>query len=71
MNKMMQVTATKIAIINGLGIWRSENKKTDFYGAPYGPRYVYYDVALDYGEGDIVESFKTESAARRYCKDHH
>lgn len=70
MNKMVQVNANKIAIINGLGIWRSENRKTDYFGAQYGPRYVYYDVALDYGEGDVIESFKTESAARHYCQEY-
>lgn len=68
MQKIMTITSKLIETINGLGIIRSVGKKT-FDGAPYGQRLVFYDVCLDNGSGDTIDSFKTLREARKYAKE--
>lgn len=59
----------KVAEIWGLGIIRCEEKKVTADGEVYGQKNVWYDVCLDNGNGDIIESFKTKKAAEKFARD--
>ena len=58
-------------IVNGYGIVRCEEKKSkDFFGDKlYGQTLVFYDVCLEEGKGDCIETFKTMKAAEKFCRD--
>ena len=70
MENLHTIHSKVMEIVGELGIIRSEGKKVDFYGAPYGQRIVWYDVCLERGEGDIIESFKTMKAALNFAKNY-
>lgn len=69
MTKTMTLEAKKVAELNGLGIIRCEEKKVNLDGMTYGHVNVWYDVCLDNGEGDMIESFKTLNAAKKFARD--
>lgn len=57
-----------VELVNDLGIVRCEEKLADCDRNPYGQAMVWYDVCQNNGEGDIIESFTTLEAARRYAE---
>lgn len=69
MTKTMTMGAKKVAELNGFGIIRCEEKKVNVDGETYGQMNVWYDVCLDNGDGDIIESFKTLNAAKKFARD--
>lgn len=57
-------------VINGLGIVRCECKKVNWKGELYGHTQVWYDVCLDEGYGDCIESFKLATNAIYFAREH-
>lgn len=55
--------------VSGLGIVRCEERAKNLNGELHGQTLVWYDVCADNGTGDILESFKRLSDARRYAKE--
>lgn len=68
MRKFKTVAASVIEKVNGLGIVRCEEYLVDQDEKLVGHKKVWYDVCLDNGEGDIIDSFKTAKAARASAK---
>ena len=69
---MTRTKTVKTAIVkkvNGYGISRVEERKVDLDDNLYGQILVFYDVCLEEGEGDCIESFKTMKAAEKYCRE--
>ena len=64
MRKFRTVAAKVIDKINGLGIVRCEEYLVNQDDKLVGHKKVWYDVCLDNGEGDIIDSFKTAKAAK-------
>lgn len=59
-----------ISVINGLGIVRCECRALDVDNELKGPTNVWYDVNLDEGDGDTVESFKTCKEAEKFASNY-
>ena len=68
MRKYRTVAAKVIETVNGLGIVRCEEYLVNHNDKLVGHKNVWYDICLDNGEGDIIESFKTSKAARAAAK---
>lgn len=64
MKNIKTLKAGLVETVNGFGIVRCEEKEVNMYDELVGHKKVWYDVCLDNGEGDIIESFKTLKAAR-------
>ena len=58
-----------IETIGDYGIYKVKERPTDDNGFPYGHIQVWYDIAVERGDGDIVASFKTLKAARKWVKE--
>ena len=69
MRKFRTVAATIVETVNGLGIVRCEEYLVNQNDKLIGHKRVWFDVCRNNGEGDIIESRKTLSAARRAAKD--
>lgn len=68
MTRIKTLNSKVMCVINGLGIIRCEEKKVDYDGNVYGQNHVWYDVCLDNGEGDIIESFKKLADAKKFAR---
>ena len=58
-----------IETIGDYGIYKVKERPIDDNGFPYGHIQVWYDIAVERGDGDIVASFKTLKAARKWVKE--
>lgn len=58
-----------INIIGGYGIVKCKERYLDYYGKPFSRIRTWYDVCLEEGCGDIIESFKTLKEARKWAKE--
>ena len=58
-----------VDILGEYGIVRCKERYLDCYGKPFGCIYTWYDVCLEEGGGDIIESFKTLKEAHRWVKE--
>ena len=58
-----------VDIIGPYGIQKTRERYLDINGKPFGKICVWYDVCLEQGDGDIVESFQTLNSARRWVKE--
>lgn len=51
-----------------LAVVRCEEREEDYDGNLVGRVHVWYDVCQDYGDGDIIESFKTLRESKNFIK---
>lgn len=58
-----------VAIIGEYEIQRCKERFLDCNGKPYGKIHTWYDVCLEEGCGDIIESFKTLKEAKNWIKE--
>lgn len=58
-----------IETIGDYGICKAKEKPIGNDGLPYGHIQVWYDVVVERGNGDIVASFKTLKAAKKWVKE--
>ena len=58
-----------IAIIGEYGIQKCKERYLDIYGKPFGRICTWFDVCLEQGNGDIVESFRSLREAKRWAKE--
>ena len=58
-----------IEMISDYGIYKAKEKPIGSDGLPHGHIQVWYDVVMEKGDGDIVTSFKTLKAARKWAKE--
>lgn len=71
MKEFKTLDASLEKTINGLGIIRCEEKEVDEEtGKVCGHTRVWYDICLDCGEGDIIDSRKTLEEATRLAKQY-
>lgn len=67
MRNERNLNAKVVEEINGYKIVRCEARKYDEWTGEYSGRTkVYYDIEMD---EEFIDSFKTLSEARRYCKN--
>lgn len=58
-----------VDVIGEYGIQRCKERFLDYNGKPFGCIYTWYDVCLEEGCGDMIESFKTLKEARKWAKE--
>ena len=63
------ISSEIVETIGEYTIVKTKERMVDVNGKPYGRIHVWLDVCLDNGDGDIVASFKTLKAARKWVKE--
>lgn len=58
-----------IEMIGDYGIYKAKEKPVGNDGLPCGHIQVWYDIVAERGDGDIVASFKTLKAAKKWVKE--
>ena len=58
-----------VAIVGEYGIQKCKERYLDYEGKPYGRIHTWFDVCLENGNGDIVESFRTLIEAKKWAKE--
>lgn len=58
-----------VAIVGEYGIQKTRERMVDSEGKPFGKVVTWYDVCIEQGNGDMVESFKTLKEARKWAKE--
>lgn len=68
MTNTQTIECKVVELINGLGILKTIERAVDHTGKAYGQKTVWYDVCMDKGDGDMLESFKTLREAKSFAK---
>ena len=58
-----------VDVIGEYGIQKTRERTLDFDGKPFGKIQVWYDICLEQGNGDMVESRRTLKEARQWAKE--
>ena len=60
---------TIVTIIGQYGIQKCKERCLDRNGKAFGRIYTWFDVCDEQGDGDIMASFKTLRAAKKWAKE--